>query len=36
MIVTNRLINVINKTQKFREMGVELYPHGKMPDIVVH
>jgi hypothetical protein len=36
MIVTNRLINVINKTQKFREMGVELYPQGKMPDIVVH
>ena len=27
---------IINETQKFREMGVELDPHGKMPDIVVH
>ncbi|MEG4347619.1 BsuBI/PstI family type II restriction endonuclease [Microcoleus sp. A003_D6] len=27
---------IINETQKFRELGVELDPHGKMPDIVVH
>ncbi|GAX36398.1 type II site-specific deoxyribonuclease [Nodularia sp. NIES-3585] len=27
---------IINETQKFREMGIELDPHGKMPDIVVH
>ena len=27
---------VINETQKFREMGIELDPHGKMPDIVIH
>lgn len=27
---------IINETQKFREMGVELDPHGKMPDVVVH
>jgi adenine-specific DNA-methyltransferase len=27
---------IINETQKFREMGIELDPHGKMPDIVVY
>jgi adenine-specific DNA-methyltransferase len=27
---------IINETQKFRELGIELDPHGKMPDIVVH
>jgi adenine-specific DNA-methyltransferase len=27
---------IINETQKFREIGIELDPHGKMPDIVVH
>ncbi|NJL89779.1 MAG: restriction endonuclease [Coleofasciculaceae cyanobacterium SM2_1_6] len=27
---------VINETQKFREMGIELDPHGKMPDIIVY
>ncbi|MEA5567351.1 BsuBI/PstI family type II restriction endonuclease [Anabaena sp. UHCC 0399] len=27
---------IINETQKFREMGIELNPHGKMPDIVVY
>lgn len=27
---------IINETQKFREMELELDPHGKMPDIVVH
>jgi adenine-specific DNA-methyltransferase len=27
---------IINETQKFREMGIELDPHGKMPDVVVH
>ncbi|NWF61895.1 MAG: Eco57I restriction-modification methylase domain-containing protein [Fischerella sp.] len=27
---------IINETQKFREMGVELDPHGKMPDVVVY
>jgi len=27
---------IINETQKFREMEIELDPHGKMPDIVVH
>ena len=27
---------IINESQKFREMGVELDPHGKMPDVVVH
>jgi adenine-specific DNA-methyltransferase len=27
---------IINETQKLREVGVELDPHGKMPDIVVH
>ncbi|MBE9011078.1 Eco57I restriction-modification methylase domain-containing protein, partial [Pseudanabaenaceae cyanobacterium LEGE 13415] len=27
---------IINETQKFREMGVELDPHGKMPDIVIY
>lgn len=27
---------IINETQKFREMGVQLDPHGKMPDVVVY
>ncbi len=27
---------IINETQKFRELGIELDPHGKMPDIVVY
>ncbi|WP_066425830.1 BsuBI/PstI family type II restriction endonuclease [Anabaena sp. 4-3] len=27
---------IINETQKFREMGIELDPHGKMPDIAVY
>ena len=27
---------IINETQKFREIGIELDPHGKMPDVVVH
>jgi hypothetical protein len=27
---------IINETQKFREMGIELDPHGKMPDIIIH
>ncbi|WP_242039718.1 BsuBI/PstI family type II restriction endonuclease [Anabaena sphaerica] len=27
---------IINETQKFRDMGVELDPHGKMPDVVVY
>jgi adenine-specific DNA-methyltransferase len=27
---------IINETQKLREIGVELDPHGKMPDLVVH
>lgn len=27
---------IVYEIQKFQEMGVELDPHGKMPDIVVH
>ncbi|NET02091.1 MAG: N-6 DNA methylase [Sphaerospermopsis sp. SIO1G1] len=27
---------LINETQKFREMKLELDPHGKMPDVVVY
>jgi adenine-specific DNA-methyltransferase len=27
---------IINETQKFREMGIELDPRGKMPDVVIH
>lgn len=27
---------IINETQKFREMKIELDPHGKMPDIVIY
>lgn len=27
---------VINETQKFRDIGIELNPHGKIPDIVVY
>ncbi|MBE9237021.1 Eco57I restriction-modification methylase domain-containing protein [Anabaena aphanizomenioides LEGE 00250] len=27
---------IINETAKFREMGLDLDPHGKMPDIVVY
>jgi adenine-specific DNA-methyltransferase len=27
---------VVNETQRFRDIGVELDPHGKMPDLVVH
>jgi adenine-specific DNA-methyltransferase len=27
---------IINETQRFREMGIELDPHGKMPDVVVY
>ena len=27
---------IINETQKFREIGIDLDPHGKMPDVVVY
>ena len=27
---------IINEAQKFREIGIELDPHGKMPDIVTY
>jgi adenine-specific DNA-methyltransferase len=27
---------IVNEAQRFREIGVELNPHGKMPDLVVH
>jgi adenine-specific DNA-methyltransferase len=27
---------IINETQKFKSLGIELDPHGKMPDIVVY
>ncbi len=27
---------IINKTQQFREIGLELDPHGKMPDLVIY
>ena len=27
---------IVNETQRLREIGVELDPHGKMPDLVVH
>jgi adenine-specific DNA-methyltransferase len=27
---------IVNETQRFREIGVELDPRGKMPDLVVH
>ncbi len=27
---------IVNETQRFREIGIELDPHGKMPDLVVH
>jgi adenine-specific DNA-methyltransferase len=27
---------IINETQKLREMGIELDPHGKMPDIIIY
>ncbi len=27
---------IIHETQKFRELGIDLDPHGKMPDIVVY
>jgi len=27
---------IINETQKFRELGIELNPHGKMPDVVIY
>jgi len=27
---------IVNETQRFREIGVELDPHGKMPDLVMH
>ncbi|MGV0024022.1 BsuBI/PstI family type II restriction endonuclease [Phormidesmis priestleyi] len=27
---------IVNETHRFREIGVELNPHGKMPDLVVH
>ncbi|MBW4694585.1 MAG: Eco57I restriction-modification methylase domain-containing protein [Lyngbya sp. HA4199-MV5] len=27
---------IVNETQRFREIGVELDSHGKMPDLVVH
>ena len=27
---------IVNETQKFREIGIELDPHGKMPDIVIY
>lgn len=27
---------IINEAQKFREMGIELDPHGKMPDVVIY
>lgn len=27
---------IVNQTQQFREMGIKLDPHGKMPDIVIY
>jgi adenine-specific DNA-methyltransferase len=27
---------IINETQKLREIGLELDPHGKMPDLVIY
>ena len=27
---------IVNETQKFLEIGIELDPHGKMPDVVVY
>jgi adenine-specific DNA-methyltransferase len=27
---------IINEAQQFREMGLELDPHGKMPDVVIY
>ncbi len=27
---------IINETQKLRDMGIELDPHGKMPDIIIY
>ena len=27
---------IINETQTFRDMGIELDPHGKMPDLVIY
>ncbi|MFN6181089.1 MAG: BsuBI/PstI family type II restriction endonuclease, partial [Dolichospermum sp.] len=27
---------IINESQKFREIGIDLDPHGKMPDVVVY
>ena len=27
---------IVNEIQRFREIGIELDPHGKMPDLVVH
>jgi len=27
---------IVNEIQRFREIGVDLDPHGKMPDLVVH
>lgn len=27
---------IVNETQKLREIGIELDPHGKMPDLIVH
>ncbi|MBO1063593.1 MULTISPECIES: BsuBI/PstI family type II restriction endonuclease [Nostocales] len=27
---------IINETQKFREIGIDLDPHGKMPDVVIY
>ncbi|BBC26039.1 BsuBI/PstI family type II restriction endonuclease [Pseudanabaena sp. ABRG5-3] len=27
---------IVNETQRFKELGLELDPHGKIPDLVVH
>jgi adenine-specific DNA-methyltransferase len=27
---------IVNETQKLQEIGLELNPHGKMPDLVIH
>ena len=27
---------IVNETQRFKELGLDLDPHGKMPDLVVH
>ena len=27
---------IVNETQRFKELGIELDPHGKIPDLVIH